>query len=383
MNRPPLSDSDKSADLMKMALLEEDEQDRYLICDTLASGGMGMIHRAYDSHTERYIAYKVIHPELQKNKAIYERFLYESEVAARLEHPNIMPVYDAGYDSDGRPFYTMKLLKGQTLAKLISKLKENKGESSVEQMLEILIKVCDALACAHEQGIVHRDIKPDNIMIGDFGEVLVLDWGLAKIPQHSDQALDSLGPAMPKEFSQMGAVIGTPAYMAPEQAKGEEVDPRADVYSLGALLQTMLTFNPPVNGSNTKEILAKVSTGSIEHPTPNCYLPLNIGEKNQRIPISAIAVIRKATSLKPQDRYNSVGELAQELKNILGGFAVNAENAGAFRLAALLVQRHKIAATISVGFSVFFAAFAIKSFMVIQDERDFAMRQHEIAVKLC
>ncbi|MDD7983692.1 serine/threonine-protein kinase [Lentisphaera marina] len=295
MNRNPLSNSDKSADLLKMALLDEDEQDRYLICDSLASGGMGMIYRAYDSHTERYVAYKVIHPELQKNKAIFERFTYESEVAARLEHPNIMPVYDAGHDSDGRPFYTMKLLKGQTLAKFIQKLKDNQSSSSFENMIEILIKVCDAISCAHEQDIIHRDLKPDNIMIGDFGEVLVLDWGLAKIPNKKDTAIDSLSPSTPSEFSQMGAVIGTPAYMAPEQAQGKEVDPRADIYSLGALLQTMLTFDPPINGDNTEEILSRVSSGQIQSPNTNDLLPESLGEKNQRIPRSALAVIKKAT----------------------------------------------------------------------------------------
>ncbi|WDE98136.1 serine/threonine-protein kinase [Lentisphaera profundi] len=379
MNRPPNSNSDKSADLLKMALLDEEEQDRYLICDSIASGGMGMIYRAYDSHTERYVAYKVIHPELQKNKAIFERFTYESEVAARLEHPNIMPVYDAGYDLDGRPFYTMKLLKGQTLASLIHKLKENQSSSSFENMLEILIKVCDAISCAHEQEIIHRDLKPDNIMIGNFGEVLVLDWGLAKIPQRKELAIDSLAPSVPTEFSQMGAVIGTPAYMAPEQAKGQEVDARADIYSLGALLQTMLTFDPPIQGDNTEEILSRVSTGKITRPHANDLLPSSLGEKNQRIPRSALAVIKKSTQLDPDNRYHSVADLAQELKKILGGFAVKAENAGVIRLSLLLMQRHKIVAIVTSIFTVLFITFGVKSINAIHQERDFAQEQHEIA----
>lgn len=379
MNRNPLSKSDKSADLLKMGLLDEEEQDRYLICDSLASGGMGMIYRAYDSHTERYVAYKVIHPELQKNKAIYERFTYESEVAARLEHPNIMPVYDAGHDGDGRPFYTMKLLKGQTLAKFIQKLKDNKNSSSFENMIEILIKVCDAVSCAHQQDIIHRDLKPDNIMIGDFGEVLVLDWGLAKIPNKKDNPIDKLSPSTPSEFSQMGAVIGTPAYMAPEQAQGKEVDPRADIYSLGALLQTMLTFGPPIHGDNTEEILARVSSGQIKTPSTNDFLPESLGEKNQRIPRSALAVIKKATQLQRDNRYNSAAEFAQELKQILGGFAVNAENAGAFRLSLLLLQRHKIVSSITAIFTLLFIIFGVKSVKAIHQERNFALEQHEIA----
>ncbi|EDM26271.1 serine/threonine-protein kinase [Lentisphaera araneosa HTCC2155] len=379
MNRNPLSNSDKSADLLKMGLLDDDEQERYLICDSIASGGMGMIYRAYDSHTERYVAYKVIHPELQKNKAIFERFTYESEVAARLEHPNIMPVYDAGHDPDGRPFYTMKLLKGQTLAKFIHKLKNNQSTSTFENMVEILIKVCDAISCAHEQEIIHRDLKPDNIMIGDFGEVLVLDWGLAKIPQTKDAPIDHLSPSTPSEFSQMGAVIGTPAYMAPEQAQGKVVDPRADVYSLGALLQTMLTFNPPIEGENTEEILSRVSTGQIQSPGNNDFLPDSLGEKNQRIPRSALAVIKKATQLKPENRYKSSAEFAQELKQILGGFAVNAENAGAIRLSLLLIQRHKIVSAITAIFTLLFVVVGAKSINAIHQERNFALEQHEIA----
>ena len=301
--------------------------------ELISEGGMGRVFKAYDCSTDRYVAYKSV-----KSNATFQqqlRFRYEAEVTARLEHPNIMPVYDIGQDDSGRPFYTMKLLNGCILTDFLHK------QSSHKQNLEILLKVCDAIAFAHKNNIIHRDLKPDNIIIGDFGEVLVIDWGLVKVEDCPDQFMENEELInLSSNLTQSGTIMGTPAYMSPEQAKNtEKADRRSDVYSLGALFFKILTSQDPFKGKSFQEIIARVIKGETEAVLGN-------------VPVSALAVCQKAMALEPSQRYQNVEELARELRKLQAGFTVNAENASLLKIIGTTCQRHKAICLSSLLFLV-------------------------------
>lgn len=248
---------------------------RYRLLSKLGQGGMGTVYAVADNVLEREVALKVINiPDDEHELA--SRLLQEARVIARLEHPGIVPVHDVGTLPDGRVFYTMKMVQGRRL---------DESEISLgpePECLRTFLKICEAVAFAHAQGIVHRDLKPSNIMIGPFGEVLVMDWGLAKV-------LGSTGSTGSK-FASGGVVLGTPGFMAPEQAQGDaNLGPLVDVYSLGVILS----------------FLMKQHTSS----------PLS-----RRLS----AVIRKATALEPASRYVSVTEFAADVSRYLQGGAISA-----------------------------------------------------------
>ena len=372
-NEHQSSPFDPSA-LIDLAINQTSDCERYILDTIVARGGMGLIYKAFDTQTERHVAYKVIHPELQQNNQMLERFTYEAEIAARLEHPHIMPVYDSGSDLQGRPFYTMKLLQGKTLAQMIESLGTNPSQTSLDELLAMLIKVCNAICYAHQQGIIHRDLKPDNIMIGDFGEVLVLDWGLARVPDNSS-AID-FGD-VPAHLTQSGSIIGTPAYMSPEQALGKDVDSRSDIYALGALLQYILTFKAPIEGSGTKLLLQKAQRGELSPLTRNDQLPDALKTQCQsRVPVSAIAVCRKAMAFDVNQRYSSASDMAQDLRRVIGGFAAKAENAGMVReLGLLLLRNRKIALVIGL-FVTIIMCLMLNSWIAIQDESKETQREY-------
>ena len=371
-NEHQSSPFDPSA-LIDLAISQTSDCERYILDTIVARGGMGLIYKAYDTQTERHVAYKVIHPELQQNAQMLERFTYEAETAARLEHPHIMPVYDSGTDLQGRPFYTMKLLQGKTLAQMIESIGNDPNQTSLNELLDMLIKVCNAICYAHQQGIIHRDLKPDNIMIGDFGEVLVLDWGLARVPDNSSPI--DFGE-VPAHLTQSGSIIGTPAYMSPEQALGKDVDSRFDIYALGALLQYILTFKAPIEGSDTKLVLQKAQRGELDLLTRHHSLPEALKTQCQsRVPIAAIAVSRKAMAFDVNQRYATASDMAQDLRRVIGGFAAKAENAGMVReLGLFLLRNRKIALVIGLFVSIIMCLM-LNSWMAIQDENAETQRQ--------
>ena len=359
--------------LIDLAINQTSDCDRYILDTIIARGGMGLIYKAFDTQTERDVAYKVIHPELQSNAQMLERFTYEAETAARLEHPHIMPVYDSGMDLQGRPFYTMKLLQGKTLAQLIESVEKNESQISLNELLDILIKLCDAICYAHQHGIIHRDLKPDNIMIGDFGEVLVLDWGLARVPDNTDPV--DFGN-IPAHLTQSGSIIGTPAYMSPEQASGKEIDSRSDIYALGAILQFILSFKAPIEGNNTQELLKKVTAGRTIQLSTKDKLPLALQTQCQaRIPLSAIAICQKAMAFDPNKRYKTATDMAQDIRLALGGFASKAENASFLRLFGLFALRNRKVGLVSAVFLTLIAYLMIQSWTAIQNENAETQRQ--------
>jgi tetratricopeptide (TPR) repeat protein len=244
---------------------------RYQLLAEVGRGGMAEVWRARDRDLGRSLAVKVLQQGLRGRPELVQRFREEAQVTGQLQHPGIPPVHEVGTLPDGRPFFAMKLVKGRTLDEL---LKERQGpHADLPRLLGIFEAVCQAVGYAHSKGVLHRDLKPANIMVGAFGEVQLMDWGLAKVrarPDGGAAATEASGVATVRSLtpglsSQAGAVLGTPAYMAPEQARGEveQLDERADVFGLGAILCVVLTGRPPYAGSSVQEVCARAAAGDV------------------------------------------------------------------------------------------------------------------------
>jgi serine/threonine-protein kinase len=253
---------------------------KYRIINELARGGMGTVYLAEDTELDRRIAIKVINTP-ETNAELRERMIHEAQIIARLEHPGIVPVHDVGALPDGRVFYAMKYVRGSRLDEYAANV------DSIKDRLRKFQAACDAVAFAHAHGVIHRDLKPQNIMIGLFGEVLVLDWGVAKIlgKRNMVVSVEADPPLLPKNFpdTSHGTIIGTRDYMSPEQARGEvdKLDERADVYSLGAVLYFLLTDQSP-SPARPRAINPKVSK-----PAEAICLQAMSPEKNARYATAA------------------------------------------------------------------------------------------------
>ncbi len=250
----------------------------YQMLGEIARGGMGVILKGHDTDLGRDVAMKVLDPELAKNPAVVQRFVEEAQIGGQLQHPGIVPVYELGLMADESPYFTMKLVKGRTLSALFQQRKSTSDDRG--RLLAIFESVCQTVAYAHSKGVLHRDLKPANIMVGAFGEVQVVDWGLAKVLSRGGvadekRAQDSLftvietvrsGPGSSGSDSLAGSVMGTPAYMAPEQAQGEieKLDERADVFSLGAILCELLTGKPPYEAIEGEPIVVQAAKAKLD-----------------------------------------------------------------------------------------------------------------------
>lgn len=339
---------EKLQDHELLSPLKENKK-RYSEIDDFNQGGMKQILSGHDSISGRHIA---IAKMLDCNDSDdLELFLREARITACLEHPNIMPVYDISLDPEGLPFFTMKLIHGEDLGEILENVKKKKPKY-IEQyrlaaLLEIFMKICDAIAYAHSRGVIHLDLKPDNVKISGYGEVIVCDWGLARLIDDADPELlmkDGVaGPLADINRTINGAVKGTPGYMSPEQAKAENKQKNhlTDIYSLGAILYSMLTLEKPITGKDTKDILAKTANGD--------FLPPQKRSPERKIPYSLEAVVMKAMALKPEDRYESVEALQNEVRAYQEGFATEAENAPFHRLLMLLFKRHAALSILSAA----------------------------------
>ncbi|MCG3149736.1 MAG: Serine/threonine-protein kinase PknD [Verrucomicrobiae bacterium] len=313
---------------------------KYELGDVVAMGGMGVVRRAKDLRIRRPVAMKLMSPTAVDTLAKRLRFVEEAQVTGQLEHPNIVPVYDLGIDENDQPYYTMKFVRGLTLKVVLDDIATGKQDTiqqfPLSRLLTIFQKACDAVAFAHSKGIIHRDIKPENIMIGDFGEVLLMDWGLAKRTGHTETRLDETQVAnLPAFHTADGAVLGTPHYMSPEQAEGkiEELDVRTDIFMLGGVLYSILTLDPPFPGATAKEALQRIRAGNIPPPAeaaPKRYSPSSLA-----------AVAMKALQYRPEARYPTVRALQKDVEAYQGGFATSAEQASTFKQLVLLVRRRK------------------------------------------
>ncbi len=305
---------------------------RYRILRPYAKGGLGEVSVAEDQELHREVALKEIQRQYAQDPTSCSRFLLEAEVTGRLEHPGVVPVYGLGTYADGRPYYAMRLIRGQNLREAITRFHQSgssttttgsprppglfRGDDAFRRLLSRFVAVCNAVAYAHSRGVVHRDLKPSNIMLGKFGETLVVDWGLAKVVgrRGSADAVSEERTLRPSsgstaEPTRLGAALGTPAYMSPEQASGrlEEVGPASDVYGLGATLYTLLTNQPPLRGKDVEEVLHRAQRG--EFPRPR--------QVNPQVPAALEAVCLKAMAPRSADRYPTPLELAADVERWL------------------------------------------------------------------
>jgi serine/threonine protein kinase/WD40 repeat protein len=387
----------------------------YVVEEMIARGGMGTVYRGVQATLARHVALKVIHADGSADSRY--RFQREAETLAQLNHPNIVPIHDLVRENGLPVCFSMKLVEGRTLQQITNRLRDRDAETLQEfplaRLLTIFLKVCDAISFAHSRGVLHRDLKPENLMVGDFGEVLVMDWGLAKqknetsAPVETDKGrgllLSSGGSDTDPSFlaTMEGSVMGTPRYMSPEQAMGliDEIDEQSDVFSLGGILYALLTLRPPVEGSTLNEILAKVSSGEITPPTrfgsatTTGSQPVPPGETlpakevrplphlaGGRVPAALSAVTMKALALKKEKRYRSVAALGSDIEAYQNGFATSAEEAGALKQIKLLMGRHK-AVTAALALILVIASLFVV--MLAKSEREarraFAFAQLEVA----
>jgi eukaryotic-like serine/threonine-protein kinase len=299
----------------------------------LGAGAMGEVHLVNDPLLQRDIAYKqlLLKDTSQGNTEARDRFLNEVKITAQLEHPYIVPIYCLEITPEG-PAYTMKRVVGKTLKDAIESLKApTQGlQRYTEQwpaLLESFLKVCDAMAYAHSKGVLHRDLKPANIMLGDWGEVYLMDWGIAR--PFGEAALDYRF-----EAEERGQCLGTPRYMSPEQVRGanDRLDPRSDLFTLGLILLELLTLRSPYRAANLAALLAKVRLGQREGFE---------GLHGQKIPKPLQAIVQRATALKRADRYENVQALATDLRRYLSGEAVLAAPESRLEKTQRLLKRHR------------------------------------------
>lgn len=359
-------------------------KDRYVIEKEIARGGMGAVLRAIDCDIRREVAVKFMLDERDPRKKA--RFVEEAQVTGQLEHPNIVPIHELGVDAQKRLFFSMKMVKGHSLGEVLEQLRgtarRRGGEVSLSRQLTILVNVCNALAYAHSRGVVHRDLKPANIMVGDFGEVYVMDWGLAKILDAPEPAAPAatasdaeasefarfMGKSKPTataragvsgakvstsreddaDLTQEGAVVGTPVYMPPEQALGHiaDIDRRSDIYSLGAILYEMLTLAPPVEKEGgPMAILMRASQGEI--------LPPEQRAPRRSIPRELSAIAMKALAKEKKDRYQTVDDLRRDIERYQEGRSVSAKEDTKWEMLRKFVKRNKgFSAGVSVALMV-------------------------------
>lgn len=316
--------------LRRLVAEPEFSTDRYELIDEIGRGGMGTVFSAMDRELGREVAIKV--PNGLAASGLEQRLRHEARVLARLEHPGIVPIHDAGRLADGRLFYVMKRVRGRTLRDHLPSI------PALAERLRIFERICEPVAFAHDAGVIHRDLKPDNVMIGAFGEVMVMDWGVAK---HLDAAASESADPAPASGADTdaGTVIGTPGFMPPEQARGEggAADVRADVFSLGAILHLLLT------GTEL---------------TPDADPPASVRQHPQ-IPRPLRAICARALHPIPAGRYASVTALADDVARFRSRQPVSAHRESPFERLARLGRTYQVAILLVLGYIVMRVAVAV------------------------
>jgi serine/threonine protein kinase len=370
--------SGATSELLKRLAEHGLKSPRYRLEGEVARGGMGAILRIWDEDLRRHLAMKVVlgkgdaagsggTPQLDTK--VLARFLEEAQVTGQLDHPGIVPVHELGLDQDGRVYFTMKLVKGRDLKAIFDLVFQEKEGWNETRALGVILKACEAMAYAHKKGVIHRDLKPANIMVGAFGEVFVMDWGLAQVRGRKDAHDIRLAPVPGLSTSSVkterreereeapdspivtmdGDVMGTPAYMPPEQARGdvEKLSARSDVYALGAMLYHLLArqmpYVPPGVRVSNRTVLAMALQGP----------PRGLSEIRRDLPAELVAICEKAMARDPGRRYEDTLALAEDLRAYVEHRVVGAYETGAWAEAKKWVTRNKpLAASIAAGIAV-------------------------------
>jgi serine/threonine protein kinase len=355
----PLSDQEDKA-------VTHEQPGRYTIKNEHGRGGQSQIFLAVDEHIGREIALKQLLPEAKaldvanatpvgKTTAAAIRFLREARITGRLEHPNIVPVYELGRRLDGSHYYTQKLVRGETLRKKLAACR------TLQERLALLghyLGVCQAMAYAHSRNVIHRDLKPENVMIGEFGETVVLDWGLAKVQGQPDVVglieKDAKSPALDghPSVTVAGHALGTPSYMSPEQALGklESVDERSDVWSLGAMLYEVLTGQPPFTGDTAFEVIGKV----IKDPVAK------VATLSPDAPPELVAICQRAVSRDPEQRYGNAKELTGEVEAYQSGSRIKSYEYSSLELVQRFVRKNRaLSGVVATSVVLLLAAFGL------------------------
>ncbi|MCC6465053.1 MAG: protein kinase, partial [Planctomycetes bacterium] len=326
--------------------------------------------------------------ETEGSGGVVDRFLREAKITGQLEHPSIVPVYEIGRHEDGQVYYTMRFIRGHTLAERLREIRKDESLQPKQrlaariELLDRFLDVCQAIAFAHSRGVIHRDIKPDNIMLGDFGETLVLDWGLARIKGQEDKALRdlqkgtlALSHSLLQTDSQAltvdGSIVGTPAYMPPEQARGEleQVDEQSDVYALGAVLYQVLSGSPPYEGPMAALIVQQVLNGP----------PLSLRSREPDLPPELCALVERAMARDKGSRLKSAADLAAEIKAFRDGRTLGSYTYSARELMLRFIRQHRTAVSIAVLGFLLLVAGAIWGHQQVSAERDLAQGAQVVA----
>ena len=360
---------------------------RFRVIRPYAKGGLGAVYVALDTELHREVALKQIHPRLADDPECRRRFLVEAEIAGGLEHPGIVPVYGLGSYANGRPFYAMRFIRGDSLKEAITafhadeSLKRDPGRRLLElqKLLRRFLDVCNAIEYAHSRGVLHRDLKPGNIIVGKHGETLVVDWGLAKSvgraePDLAQEERTLIPPSASWSSETLpGSALGTPAFMSPEQAAGdlERLGPSSDVYSLGSTLYMLLTGALPFAGTDVGAVLEAVRRGEFERPR----------KLDPSIDRSLEAVCLKAMARSPKDRYVSARALADDLERWMADEPVSARSDPVFERAGRWARRHRplVTAAAASMLAVLGASVAISVLQATaaQRERRLAAKEHD------
>jgi len=283
-------------------------------------GGMSLLMEAIDTNLMRSMAMKILRDDSNRDEHELSRMVIEAQLTAQLDHPNIVPIYELGLDKKNRLFFTMKKVQGRPLYELINEKElATRTDREILNLIQIMLKVCDAVSYAHSKGVLHRDLKPDNIMIGKFGQVYLMDWGIACVKQNNNAAASGIDTSEIRKRKcytireeQKGNVLGTPCYMSPEQASGDPdaVDERSDIFSLGAILYEILTGEFPIPGKSLREM--QINAKNCEFPPPDERVEFPL-------PVGLVRITVKAMSKDPEDRYQTVEELREDLESFLEG----------------------------------------------------------------